>query len=56
MNIDEISLVDLLKEAHEAKLLKQYLREVMNRYGDISHEELIHICAMFGVREEGDAE
>lgn len=52
----ELENVALVKEAHEAQLLKQYLRGALKGYSGISHEELRNICAMFGVGEEGDDE
>ena len=46
----------LVKEAHEAKLLKNFLAKKLSEYGGIKHEELKNICTMFGISENGDSE
>ena len=45
----------LIKEAHEAKMLKQFLANKLSRYGGIKHEELETVCSMFGITKEGDS-
>ena len=45
----------LIKEAHEAKMLKQFLANKLSRYGGITHEELVNICVVFGITKEGDS-
>ena len=49
--IDQQSL-EMIREAHEARLLKQMLAEKLLAYGGIKHEELKVICAMFGITEK----
>lgn len=46
---------NIIQEAHEAKILKQFLFKKLKGFGGISHNELEVICAMFGIREEGDS-
>lgn len=45
----------LIKEAHEAKMLKQFLAKKFSRYGGITHEELENLCTVFGITKEGDS-
>lgn len=54
----EISLseLQLIREAHEAKMLKRFLANKLSRYGGITHEELTNLCAVFGITKEGDNE
>ena len=54
MAITEQTILDVAKEAHEAKLLKQFLFKKLKTFGGISHSELEVICATFGIIEEGD--
>ena len=56
MELDLYELHQLAKEAHEAKLLKQFLAKKLSRYGGITHEELENLCAVFGITKEGDSE
>lgn len=56
MEFEDVSLAEVIQAAHEAKLLKQYLFKKLKCFGGISHSELEVICAMFGIREEGDGE
>lgn len=53
--MNEEKTMELIKEAHEAKLLKRLLAEKLSAYGGIKHEELKVICSMFGVTESEDA-
>lgn len=50
--MSEEKTVELIREAHEAKLLKLILAEKLSAYGGIKHEELKVICAMFGIAEK----
>lgn len=54
MDITERILVEVIREAREAELLKQYLSKKLKSFCGISHAELEDICAMFGILEEGD--
>lgn len=45
----------LIREAHEAKLLKRLLKK-LDEYAGITHLELNIICAMFPADEEGEGE
>lgn len=47
--MEELKLHDLIKEAHEAKLLKQLMAKKLTQYGGIKHDELENICVMFGI-------
>ena len=49
-------LHSLIKEAHEAKLLKQLMAKKLAKYGGIKHDELENICMMFGINKEGGSE
>lgn len=49
MVLGEQRQAQLIKEAHEAKLLKNFLASKLTTYGGIKHEELETICKMFGL-------
>ena len=51
---ENVSFVEVVQVAHEAKLLKQFLFKKLKCYSGISHSELEVICATFGILEEGD--
>lgn len=46
----------LYRESQELALLKRFLLEKLQSYCGIKHEELKTVCAMFGIREDGDGE
>ena len=46
----------LIREAHEAKLLKRLLKKKLDEYAGIAHRELELICATFTVDEDGEVE
>ena len=52
--MEDHGLFLLIKDAHEAKLLKQLLAKKLAHYGGIKHEELEIICMMFNIPKEGD--
>ena len=54
MDIEGNDAIEIVQEAHEAKLLKQFLFKKLKGYSGISHSELEVICATFGIVEEGD--
>lgn len=54
MDITGSILLEVIREAQEAKLLKQFLFKKLKGYAGISHSELEVICATFGILEEGD--
>ena len=45
----------LIKEAHEAKLLKAFLADKLACYVGIKHDELETVCAMFGISKKGES-
>lgn len=47
--VEEKDLHSLMKEAHEAKLLKMFLADKLTDYRDIKHDEVETICFMFGI-------
>lgn len=50
--MEEKDLHSLMKEAHEAKLLKMFLADKLTDYRDIKHDEVETICFMFGITKE----
>ncbi len=52
MVLGEQRQTQLIKEAHEAKLLKIFLASKLTTYVGIKHDELETICKMFGIIEE----
>jgi hypothetical protein len=50
----EKEMMDLIKEAHEARLLKRLLAKKLNEYGGIKHDELKDICTMFNITEDDE--
>ena len=56
MNSQAQKIEELVKEAHEVKMLKQFLAKKLSRYGGITHEELENLCSVFGIAKEGDNE
>lgn len=54
MILGEQNNVKLVKEAHEARLLKNFLAGKLTAYCGIKHEELEIVCKMFGIIEEVD--
>lgn len=55
--MNENILTELIKEAHDAALLKRVLADRLKQgYGGIQHGELEMLCAMFGIRREVDEE
>lgn len=54
--MEEMELYGLIKEAHEARLMKQLMKKKLAQYGGIKHDELENICIMFGITKEGDSE
>lgn len=55
MVLGEQRQAQLVKEAHEAKLLKNFLAAKLTSYGGIKHDELETVCTMFGITKEGDS-
>lgn len=55
MVLGEQRQAQLVKEAHEAKLLKNFLAAKLSSYGGIKHDELETVCTMFGIPKEGDS-
>ena len=53
--MSENEIATLVKEAHEAKLLKQLLEEKLHGYGGIKNDELELICSMSGIRRGASA-
>lgn len=47
--MDGKELHQLVKEAHEAKLLKMFLADKLTDYSGIKHDDLETICFMFGI-------
>ncbi len=55
--MEEKDLHSLVKEAHEAKLLKNLLAAKLRGYGGIKHDELESLCIMFNIiiPKDGDS-
>lgn len=53
--MEESELFSLIKEAHETKLLKNFLAAKLTSYGGIKHEELENICIIFDITKEGES-
>lgn len=56
MDFENISLEEIVREAHESRLLKRYILGKLKNFEGISHGELKSICVMFGIYEEGVCE
>lgn len=56
--MERIEFMDdaLIREAHEARLLKRWLVEKRDTYATISHEEIKAVCGMFVADKEGESE
>lgn len=54
--VDESNLEDLIREAHEARLLKRWLIAKRDTYANISHEEIKSVCGMFAADKEDESE
>lgn len=47
----DLTSQQLVREAHEARLLKQLMATKLTKYSGIKHDELETICVMFGIIE-----
>lgn len=47
---------EIIREAHEARLLKRWLVEKRDSYATINHAELKTMCDMFDIGKEDESE
>lgn len=55
--MESIEIVDyaVIREAHEARLLKRWLVEKRDSYATINHEEIKAVCGMFAADKEDES-